>query len=48
MLLKLPGWTATAPAGTMGAGCWFGLLAKAVNIRGSAVKLDAAEAAVPA
>jgi hypothetical protein len=34
-LLKLLGWLLTAAAGTLGAGYWFGLLTKAINIRGT-------------
>jgi hypothetical protein len=37
-MLKLFGWVLTAFAGTLGAGYWFGLLTKAINIRGSGPK----------
>jgi hypothetical protein len=37
-LLKLLGWMLTAAAGAMGAGYWFGLLSKAINIRGTGPK----------
>ena len=36
--LKLLGWLLTAAAGTLGAGYWFGLLTKAINIRGTGPK----------
>jgi hypothetical protein len=39
-LLKLVGWLLTAAAGTLGAGYWFGLLTKAINIRGTGPKPD--------
>jgi hypothetical protein len=37
-LLKLLGWLLSAAAGTLGAGYWFGLLTKAINIRGTGPK----------
>ncbi len=37
-ILKLLGWMLTAFAGTLGAGYWFSLLVKAINIRGSGPK----------
>ena len=37
-VLKLLGWLLTAAAGTLGAGYWFGLLTKAINIRGTGPK----------
>jgi hypothetical protein len=37
-VLKLIGWILTAGAGTLGAGYWFGLLTKAINIRGTGPK----------
>jgi hypothetical protein len=37
-ILKALGWVLTALAGTLGAGYWFGLLVKAINIRGSGPK----------
>ena len=40
-LLKLLGWLLTAAAGTLGAGYWFGLLTKAINIRGTGPKPEA-------
>ena len=40
-LLKLLGWVLTAAAGTLGAGYWFGLLTKAINIRGTGPKPEA-------
>jgi hypothetical protein len=43
-LLKLLGWLLTAAAGTLGAGYWFGLLSKAVNIRGAGPRPDTAAA----
>ena len=46
-LMKFLGWVLTAAAGTLGAGYWFGLLTKAINIRGSGPKPDA-PARVPA
>ena len=39
-LLKLLGWMLTAAAGTLGAGYWFGLLTKAINIRGTGPRPD--------
>jgi len=44
-LLKLLGWILTAAAGTLGAGYWFGLLTKAINIRGTGPKPGAKPAA---
>jgi len=40
-LLKLLGWMLTAAAGTLGAGYWFGLLTKAINVRGGGPKPEA-------
>jgi hypothetical protein len=40
-VLKLLGWILTAGAGTLGAGYWFGLLTKAINIRGTGPKPEA-------
>ena len=37
-ILKIVGWIVTAFAGTLGAAYWFGLLSKAVNLRGSGRK----------
>jgi hypothetical protein len=37
-LMKLLGWLLTAAAGTLGAGYWFALLTKAINIRGTGPK----------
>jgi len=44
-LMKLLGWLLTAAAGTMGAGYWFALLTKAVNIRGAGPKPEPKPAA---
>lgn len=40
-LMKLLGWLLTAAAGTLGAGYWFALLTKAINIRGTGPKPEA-------
>jgi hypothetical protein len=37
-LLKVLGWLLTAAAGTLGAGYWFALLTRAINIRGAGPK----------
>jgi hypothetical protein len=40
-LMKLLGWILTAAAGTLGAGYWFALLTKAINIRGAGPRPEA-------